>query len=174
MQNDTPLLAPTIALSRRLRHSATTDVTAGEQEQRRAIFIGGHGLLPEPRLLMEVLSAPRIYPVPNTPPACIGLVNLRGTLIPVFDVAPLLGVAGGRAQWILVLGTGSETAAIVIDDLPIQVGILPQEIPPEVPAALAPHLRGGARSGDRLFWELDHKSLLSALANLKKTQEEAP
>ena len=40
----------------------------------------------------EVVPDPRLTPVPGAPPAVLGVVNLRGEVVPVLDTAQLLGL----------------------------------------------------------------------------------
>ena len=63
---------------------------------------------------------PPVYRLPNAPAWFLGMTNLHGTLVPVFDPAVLLGVshADGEKPMLLVLGHGEERAGLVIDGLP--------------------------------------------------------
>jgi purine-binding chemotaxis protein CheW len=40
----------------------------------------------------EVVHEPRMHPMPAAPPHLIGLLRLRGELVPVLDIAPWLGL----------------------------------------------------------------------------------
>ena len=40
----------------------------------------------------EVVAAPDVAVVPSAPPSVLGLCNVRGEIIPVFDAGALLGV----------------------------------------------------------------------------------
>ncbi|ALS59316.2 hypothetical protein AT302_05635 [Pandoraea norimbergensis] len=75
--------------------------------------------------LQEVVNYPsRITPVPLSPPFLLGLFNLRGTLIPIVDLKPLLSMSSG-------VGTGTAgalarvTEKIAIVDVDgVRVGLL--------------------------------------------------
>lgn len=71
--------------------------------------------------LQEVVNYPeRVTPVPLSPAFLLGLFNLRGTLIPIVDLKPLLAIAGspsGRATPVM------EKIAIVDVD-GVRVGLL--------------------------------------------------
>ena len=41
----------------------------------------------------EVVPEPFLTPLPGAPPAVLGVVNLRGEVVPVLDTAALLGLA---------------------------------------------------------------------------------
>ncbi|MFK0379961.1 chemotaxis protein CheW [Pandoraea sp. NPDC090278] len=77
--------------------------------------------------LQEVVNFPeRITPVPLSPAFLLGLFNLRGTLIPIVDLKPLLAISGATN----VMGAGSSNAApvtekiAIVDVEGIRVGLL--------------------------------------------------
>ncbi len=77
--------------------------------------------------LQEVVNFPeRITPVPLSPAFLLGLFNLRGTLIPIVDLKPLLAIAGATN----VAGAGSRNATpvtekiAIVDVEGIRVGLL--------------------------------------------------
>jgi purine-binding chemotaxis protein CheW len=66
----------------------------------------------------EVVVFESITPLPLAPAFVLGLANLRGTVMPVVDLAPLLGLPPreAKAQTLgLVLGHGAWKAAAVVD-----------------------------------------------------------
>jgi purine-binding chemotaxis protein CheW len=66
----------------------------------------------------EVVVFDAITPLPLAPSFVLGLANLRGTVMPVVDLAPLLGLPAraAKAQTLgLVLGHGPWTAAVAVD-----------------------------------------------------------
>jgi len=69
------------------------------------------------------------------------MANLHGTLVPVFDVAELLGLAHDTRgkPMLLVLGHGDEKAGLVIDGLPVRLRLTSADRIDEaaVPAPLA-------------------------------------
>ncbi len=46
----------------------------------------------------EILAAPRTTPLPDAPAVLEGVIDLRGTLIPIVDLAALLVAAGDAAR----------------------------------------------------------------------------
>jgi chemotaxis signal transduction protein len=46
--------------------------------------------------ILEVVVCPAVVPVPSSHPALVGLFNLRGDIVALFDIAALLGT--GRAR----------------------------------------------------------------------------
>ncbi|VVE56074.1 Chemotaxis protein CheW [Pandoraea pneumonica] len=75
--------------------------------------------------LQEVVNYPsRITPVPLSPPFLLGLFNLRGTLIPIVDLKPLLAMTSGAESGAVAgLAHASEKIAIVDVD-GVRVGLL--------------------------------------------------
>jgi chemotaxis signal transduction protein len=118
-------LAPTVALTRfRPGPEAvtTTAVDPFAAVARYGFRVGQLGLLVPEGMLCEVIQRPAVYPLPRTPGWLPGLMNLRGSLVPVFDLHLYLGREGGAAQPVLlVLGAGSQAAGIYADAIPERV-----------------------------------------------------
>lgn len=64
----------------------------------------------------EVLRVPRLVQVPRLPAHIRGIVNLRGQIVAVTDLRPLLGLPPGdlpqRAQLVVVEAAGLQTALV--------------------------------------------------------------
>ncbi len=169
------LLPPTEALSRQFvlepEDAERGPETAGAESarRRRGFRIGTIGLVPEAGTLCEILERPRIYPIPNTADCCLGMINLRGTLIPAFEVHAAFGAGAddGPGRWVIAIGNGAEAGALCIDGLPEQVELSTDSriatIPP-LPGSLHPHVLGGYQCGGVLWFEFDHAGLFRAIA----------
>ena len=68
----------------------------------------------------ELTDLPQLFRLPNAPAWFVGMTNLHGGLISVFDPAVLFGVAHqpDAKPMLLVLGHGDEKAGLLIDGLP--------------------------------------------------------
>lgn len=67
-------------------------------------------------LLVQVVEAPRLHPVPLAPPGHRGVLYHGRALHPVFDAASILGVsARGDPRVLLLLDAGGSTAGILVD-----------------------------------------------------------
>ncbi len=64
---------------------------------------GGQVLAVEAGAVREILGASEPTRIPGTPPAVLGLVNVRGTLVPVVDAAAAVGLTAGASLPTLVL-----------------------------------------------------------------------
>ena len=79
---------------------------------------GGQVLAVEAGVIREILSATVPTRIPGTPPAVLGLVNVRGTLVPVVDAAAAVGLAAldGAGTLVLVDRRG-KPVALAVDEV---------------------------------------------------------
>jgi purine-binding chemotaxis protein CheW len=115
----------------------------------------------------EIIRLPAITPVPRAPFAVQGVINLRGTIIPVVDPRQVLDLprpAPTRSSRVIVVEVGGHTIGLIVDAV-TEVRRVPA-VAIEPPSALGAdlnttHLRGIAKLDGRLVMLLD---LASALA----------
>ena len=68
----------------------------------------------------EVVRAPAPWPLPGAPPTVLGLINLRGEVVPVLDTAALLGIGRMEAvAYAAVADTDAGPAALAADGVPL-------------------------------------------------------
>lgn len=121
-----PLLAPTAALSLGT-HAAAGSVVAhahsGAVVQREGFRIGALHLMVRYQDASELADLPGICRLPNAPAWFLGMANLHGSLVPVFDIAARWGTAHAESgkTMLLVLGHGERRAGLVIDGLPVRL-----------------------------------------------------
>jgi chemotaxis signal transduction protein len=118
------LMRASLALERHFELPDTA-VPAKHSGERRflGLRIGNLGLLVAHDLGGEIIEDARIFQLPRAPAWCRGLINLRGHLIPAFDLHESLGLTQFRAsrQWWLALGVDPDTLAFPIDALPVSL-----------------------------------------------------
>lgn len=168
------LLSPTVALTRYFvapdQEQGLADVPGGQgQVQRYGFRIGGCRFVHDLSLAVELIELPHCYDLPNSGAWFSGLVNLRGNLVPVFDLRDLLGGAGpaGGRQMLLVIGTGESVAGLVIDGTPDHINLDPGgliEHPVGVPEILQDHLRGAYEFAGETWYQTNYESLFDSLA----------
>ncbi len=105
----------------------------------------------------EVARALEVTPVPGAPPAVRGVHSLRGEVLPVLELATLLGLGGGEADRVVVVEDGGRRAGLVVDEL-LDV----RDLPGELQGAEAP-LAGSAVFDGDLFGVVDVGALLDAV-----------
>jgi purine-binding chemotaxis protein CheW len=120
--------------------------------------------------VQEIRAVSPITPVPNAPPYVKGVMNLRGTIIPVLDLRTRLGMvetAHGRFTVIIVVLMGARSVGLVVDGVCDVLAIAKTEI--EAAAGLVSSqdvtfVAGLARAGERLVVLLDLEAILKSEA----------
>ena len=85
----------------------------------------------------EVVAGPLVISLPTAPGSVLGVFNLRGEIIPVFDTAALLGIGQSELHpYAVVVDTGLGPAAMAAHGIP-EVGVLEEQVgASELPGAL--------------------------------------
>lgn len=68
----------------------------------------------------EIIRIPKFTPLPNVPDFIEGIINLRGKIIPVFDLKKRFGIGHterGSDSRLLILELDGMNAGIVVDDV---------------------------------------------------------
>ncbi len=167
---DGPWLAPTEALGF-CDPAQGSDLEARRAEEdpvRYGFRVGSLGLLVVQQTASELIGDVSVYPVPNTPPWFPGLVNLRGNLVPVFDLRRLFGLPddGGTDRKLLVLDKEDSAAGVYVDGFPrpLRVG-QPMERMPSLPGILEDHVAQAYFLDDTVWLELRHRDLFLAVGH---------
>jgi purine-binding chemotaxis protein CheW len=90
---------------------------------------------------------PPVARVPQAPPSLMGLVNLRGAVLPVASVRALLGradVAATNTSRLIVL-EGASPVALAVDEVASLVRIAPEKVKTaeaSIASEAGEHLRG--------------------------------
>lgn len=92
--------------------------TTEEREVFLAIRVGDRPYAFRIRELSGTVVSPRLTPVPSTDRALLGLVAIRGAIVPVFDLAQILGEESTNrtARWI-ALSANPVSLAFAFSDL---------------------------------------------------------
>jgi purine-binding chemotaxis protein CheW len=149
-----------------------TTTTEQDSTQYLSFFLGGEAYAIGILRVREILEYQPPTRVPQTPASIRGVINLRGKVIPIVDLALKFGLPPTQAtKWtcIIVVETdiGGETAVMgVLADSVNEVTDLP---PAEIEAAPAfgtrvkvDYLKGMGRAGQRFILLLDIDRVLSA------------
>jgi purine-binding chemotaxis protein CheW len=91
-----------------------------------------------------------------------GVINLRGRIIPIYDLAAHLGIdaTADDDSMIVILDTGSETLGVIVDGVDEVLTIEEQQLE-RVPTADAAAIDSIAKLGDRLVVLLKPELLFS-------------
>jgi chemotaxis signal transduction protein len=92
---------------------------AGTGAVRVCLFgLGGERFAVDIRQARELVIVDELTAVPRAPAYLSGVANLRGRILPILDVRPLLGLAPrpvGRGSRVLVVDPGSGQVGLTID-----------------------------------------------------------
>ncbi len=158
-----------------LDNDVTTDVEEAlpEEELSVCLFsIGGDAYAIPVELLNEIIVAPKIFPVPTTPSHVLGVINLRGNILPVVDIRPALSLPlQSVPDQIAIVKHGTITLGIVVDSVSEVVGV-PESSILAVPSDTEDQQKdGGNRS--RFYMGIIHRETSkAALLNIERIFEE--
>lgn len=161
-----PWLSPGEALTRFVPTKGTQHQGARAVAPIRFGFqVGNIGLLVPAGMLSELVDDTEAYPLPTSQTWFHGLINLRGGLVPVFNLKKLFGIQdqGGDKPNVLVLGEGAGAVGVLIDGMPLTIDIgrkLPQS--PPLPAILREHSQAVYLQGQDIWVEFDFDGFFRA------------
>jgi twitching motility protein PilI len=152
------------------------EAPAPDHRRRYGLTIGGQRFLLDLSHHVHVVDVPPAYRLPNTRAWFLGIVNLRGSLVPLYDLAATFELPESRAdrRMMLVVGEGDGAAGTIIDGPPRHVLVGENQevadIPSLHPAAL-PHAQRGYRLADGVWVELDWEQLFASLRERALTRQ---
>jgi len=87
-------------------------------QQLLTFEVGGSRFALPSRLLHEVVRAVAIAPLPKAPPIVEGVINVRGTVVPMLDIRQRFGLSPtpvAPEQHLLIAQAGSRVVALRVD-----------------------------------------------------------
>jgi purine-binding chemotaxis protein CheW len=126
--------------------------------------------------IKEIIQPLKLANLPSPSQFLEGVINLRGTVIPVMDLRKRFGMpslAVGRSGKLLIVSLSRQMLALTVDDVMEVITVSVREIkpPPEVDDGVGiEYLLGVCLSGERVFMILDIDALLgpSDIGELEK------
>jgi len=103
-----------------------TDVTAevaqhvaAEEEVRICLFsISGDIYAVTVDVLAEIIIPQKVFPVPTTPSHVVGIINLRGNIVPIVDIRPALSLPATTAlNQVAIIRHEQMTIGIIVDSV---------------------------------------------------------
>ena len=169
-------LSPSAALNRleleehELVHESAAEREAAKRDRlRHGVAIGSFNVLLPPDTVSEVIKGANVFQVPKTAPWVKGLLNLRGNLVPVFDLTNHFepDAPPPEAPQTLAIGKGDDAVALLVDgipklastDHPISYSALP------LPDGIRNQVRAAYMEDDNMWLELDIPSLIESLTD---------
>lgn len=118
--------------------------------------------------VQEIKGCLAITPIPNTPAHIKGVMNLRGTIIPVVDLRRKFGLQAGEANAftvIIVVKVGPKVMGLVVDGVSdvLNIPIADIQATPDFGSQVdARFISGMAKAGERLVVLLDIDRVLGS------------
>ena len=139
--------------------------------------LGGEGYALEVMRVQEVLDVQSMTEVPGSPKCLLGVINLRGHVVPVYDLRIPFGLHTdlnlNRAPTVLIVeteqGNDSQVSGLVVDRVSDVLEFSPEEVQPSPQLGLGkttPFVRGLIRHQEGFLLVLDLDRVFSALASL--------
>jgi purine-binding chemotaxis protein CheW len=154
-------------------NDVTADVIdiAPEEELRVCLFTISGELFAIPVIMLtEILIPQKIFPVPTTPSFVLGVINLRGTIVPLIDVRPTLSLPPMAATGqIAVIKHDTMLLGIAVDNVSTVISVPESSVQP-VPAGAD---QGSAGSRNRFIKGVIHQDFgRAALLDLEQVLDQ--
>lgn len=140
------------------------------QVSRYGVVVGSQRLLLAADGAVRVLEPPPAFRLPNTHRWFLGLANVRGTLVPVHDLAAWLEQpVPDTGRMLLVVGDGEAAAGVLIDASPRHLLVPADAGGPcaqAMPGALAPYAGAAFEVAGETWIAVDWSGLFMHLRTL--------
>jgi len=132
-----------------------------------AIFgIGGETFGIAIEKVVEILNPRKVFSVPGLPMFLSGVMNVRGTVIPLLDLRNRFGKApAGKKERIVVVRLGSEKIGCLVDDIKEILSLSEEDIsrPPRIFRGFkTEYLTGIGRKGEQIILILNLDNILTS------------
>jgi twitching motility protein PilI len=139
--------------------------------------VGSSGFMVSVNIFCEVLDKFQVNQLPNVQPWFSGLINLRGNLVPVFDLRRIMNESGGDAKKrrLFVIGRGDKAVALWIDNYPEILDIaqmLPLKQLPDLPPIFTHCISGAYLHNTNTWLDADLDKLFTMLGRHQYAMEE--
>ena len=121
--------------------------------------------------IKEVIKVPEMTEVPRVPEFILGIISLRGTIIPVFDLRKRLGLKTkemSRSTKIIIASDNGRNLGMVVDKVTQVARISGKKLeppPPVIGGVEAEYIQGLGRFRERLLILLNLQKVLSFEVN---------
>lgn len=116
--------------------------------------------------VMQIIRMQKIMEIPDYPPYAKGIINLRGSIVPILDIRMRLGkpqIEYSERTCIVIIDVRGKLYGIAVDLVNEVMEILPENIspPPQMDGvSVSDYLSGVTKLEDKIVMVLDCTSLL--------------
>lgn len=145
---------------------STRRESSDERDQYVTFTLGGGGYAIPIAHVQEFKGYTGAKPVPNQPSYLRGVMNLRGVVVPIFDLKARFGMETQvlPLSVVVVVVVGERVAGLLVDEVSDVVGLAPEskQRPPEfADRSSSPFIAGVAQREGRLLVLLDVAKLIT-------------
>lgn len=146
---------------------ASSELSQQSLQQFLTFMLRGQEFGIEILRVQEIKNYSQVTPIPNSPANVLGVINLRGTVIPIVDLRSTFGM--GQAEYdqftvIIVVNIDSKIMGLLVDAVSdvLDVSVADIEVPPALAAAEGNCvIQGIAKSEDRLISLIDIGAMMA-------------
>ena len=153
---------------------------AGDTRQLLTFRLGEEEYAVDILRVQEIKGFTAITPIPNVPAYIKGVMNLRGTVVPIWGLRDRLGLASAtydRFSVVIVVAVAGKSVGMVVDAVTDVINVADAQIepPPDFGVSVDTSvLHGMAKLGDKLVLLLDiDRVLVDADVALRSAEGEA-
>jgi purine-binding chemotaxis protein CheW len=120
-------------------------------------------------MVQEIIKDAEVTPIPDSPAFIEGVINLRGNIIPIIDLAKRLKLSAVQDEtvdnlWIIILNIGGRVTGFVVDRVTRVVKVTPSMIKPApelvVSGLKSDYIVGVCKQDQQLMAILDFNRIL--------------
>lgn len=152
-----------------------SESTSSEAARQLVVFVLGNEEYGLPiRTVQEVIRYQQPRVVASSDQTLLGVINLRGRIVPVHDVRPVLGLkaegADGAegAEKIVLINVNDKMSGVVVDDVSEVLSVETSQFE-DLPAAGNAIVEGVVKAGDRLIVLLDPIALTGLSSGIEES-----
>lgn len=111
----------------------------GNSIELLSFLVGGQDYCVDIMSVREIRGGAKATPLPHSPNYMLGVINLRGTVLPIMDLSSRLGLSTGtdsNRNVIIVAAIGDRTVGLMVDAVSDILAIQEDDLqpPPDLPA----------------------------------------
>lgn len=148
-------------------HFLSSETMGGEAMQEYLSFRLSDELFAVSILFIKEIIKPKVFTdVPRTAPVILGVLSLRGTIVPVVDLRLLIGLdelPQTRRSRILIVNAGDELVGLLVDEVRHVIRLGEHDIEPPPPVfdrTETEHMLGVGRFDGEMFTLIDLLSIV--------------
>lgn len=160
-------MEPALSTSQPAALASSGSGKTGSPSRICVVTLGGELFAIDLRHVREVFELESVTPVPGMPSTLVGVANLRGTVMPLADLRPSLGIQSTTIQpFVVVVRHGSQQVGILIDAVPEIRTIHPDDLLNSTSRGMAesrPFLSGLVKIEERMSGMVEVQKLLACV-----------